>query len=217
MLAVQFQTFKSPNERDTRSIWELREDLEKEKQKQLQLNTEISHYEILLNEYKQNSDQDRVLVMEEALKKLKHEAGLTTVYSKGIVLRIEPLFKEELIGEEIPQLTAELLSRLMNELNTFGIEHISIAEQRVIALTAVREVNGQTFLNNRSLPDLPIEIKIVADDVAKLFDQFKASKISDEFAEENLSITAELKNNVHIIPYDRNIKVNYMQQYEEGS
>lgn len=217
MLAVQFQTFKNPNERDTRTIWELREDLEKEKQKQVQLNAEISQYERLLNEYKQNSDQDRVHVMEEALKKLKYQAGLTTASGKGIVLRIEPLFQEELLGDEVPQLTSELLSRLLNELNTFGIEHISIAEQRVIALTAVREVNGETFVNNRPLPDLPIEIKITAEDVAKLFDQFKASKITDEFAKENLSISAELKNNVYIIPYDRKINIKYIEQYKEGS
>lgn len=217
MLAVQFQTVKNPNERDTRSIWQLRDDLEKEKKQQVQLNTEITHYEMLLNEYKQNSDKNRVAVMEDALIKLKQNAGLTTITDKGMLLRIEPLFQETLIGEEIPNLTPQLLMRLINQLSTFEIEHIQIAEQRIASLSAIREVNGETFVNNRPLPDLPIEIKVVSEDVAKLFDQFKASKITDEFAKENLAISAELKNKLFIIPYDRKINLKYMEQYKEGS
>lgn len=51
MLAILFQTTKQPVERDTRSIWELREDLEKEKKQQMLLNDEVGQYELLLNQY----------------------------------------------------------------------------------------------------------------------------------------------------------------------
>lgn len=217
MLAVQFQTVKHPNERDTRSIWQLRDDLEKEKKQQVQLNKEIAHYEMLLNEYKQNSDKDRVDVMEEALNKLKQNAGLTTIADKGMILRIEPLFDVPLIGEEVPTLTPQLLMRLINQLSTFGFEHIQIGEQRMTTLSAIREVNDETFVNNRPLPELPIEIKVISDDVAKLYDQFKASKIMDEFAKENLAISAELKNKLIISPYERNFNLKYMEQDKEDS
>lgn len=218
MLAVQFQTLKNPDEeREKRSVWELRDELEKEKQKQVQLNTEISQYEILLNEYQRNSEQERILAMEEARDKLKSQAGLTTISGRGIVLTIEPLFGEELLGEEVPKLTVELFGRLINQLNIFGVEHILIGEQRMTPLTAIREVNGEIFVNNRPLNELPLEIKVVSQDAAKLYDQFKVSKLKDDFANENLSITAELKNNIKIEPYDRKINIKHMEQYREGS
>lgn len=218
MLAVQFQTLKNPDEkREKRSVWELRDELEKEKQKQVQLNTEILQYEILLNEYLRNSEKERILAMEEAQEKLKSQAGLTTISGRGIVLTIEPLFEEELLGEEVPKLTAELLNRLINQLNVFGVKHILIGGQRMTPLTSIREVNGEIYVNNRPIDKLPLEIKLVSQDAAKLYDQFKVSKLKDEFANENLSITAELKNKIEIEPYDRDIKIKYMEQYREGS
>lgn len=216
MLAVQFQTLKHPEEREKRSVWELREELEKEKQKQVQLNTEISQYEILLNEYQRNSEKDRLLAMQEARDKLKTQAGLTAISGRGIALKIEPLFHDELLGQAPPMLTVDLLGRLINQLNLFGVEHILIGQQRLTPLSAFREVNGEIYVNNRPLPELPLEIKVISQDAAKLYDQFKVSKLKDEFANENLSIAAELKNNIEMEPYDRDIHVKYMEQYREG-
>lgn len=217
MLAVQFKTIQKPVERETRSVWELREDLEKEKQKQVQLNREISEFEMLRDEYLQTSLQDRVAVMEEARDKLKQQAGLTSVIGEGIVITIAPLFHEELLGQEVPKLTTELLLRLMNEVNMMGIEHVSIGNQRMTGFSAIREVNGETFVNNRPLSSLPIEIKLVTDDAMKVYDQLKASKINDEFANENLSITIELQNELRLNPYERKIDIVYMEHDKEGS
>lgn len=217
MLAVQFQTVKKPIERDTRNIWELREDLEKEKKQQVKLNSEIAKYQTLLNQYRQNPEKERTQVMKEAIDQMKEEVGLTDVEGKGVILNIEPLFSEELLGEEVPTLQPELLMRLINQLNSFGTSQMEISNQRVITTTAIREVNGETYVNNRPLPDLPIEIRIISDDAVKLFDQMKASKIIDDFAEENLSITAKLKNKVEISAYDRQLNIKKMKQYKEDS
>ncbi len=217
MLAVQFQTVKNPVERDTRNMWELREALEKEKQQQMQLNNKIEEYELLLDEYQQNSDKQKMMTMEEALQKLQRDAGLTTVAGKGIILQIEPLFQEELIGEQVPTLGPDLLMRLINQLNTFGTNHIVIGNNRIISRTAIRDVDGTTFINNRPLQELPIEIKVISDDVSKLYDQLKGSKIIDEFAKDNLALTPELKNQIYLEPYDRKITVQYMEQFKEGS
>lgn len=216
MLAVQFQTIHHPEKRDKRSVWDLREELEKEKQKQVQLNTEISQYEILLNEYQRNSVKERLLAMQEARDKLKTQAGLTAISGRGIVLTIEPLFNEKLLGQEPPKLTVELLGRLLNQLNMFGVEHILIGEQRMTPQTAIREVNGEIYVNNRPLSDLPLEIKVISRDASKLYDQFKVSKLKDEFANENLSITAEIKNKIEMEPFDRDIRVKYMEPFKEG-
>lgn len=217
MLAVLFQTTQQPIERDTRNIWELREDLEKEKKQQMILHEEVSEYELLLNQYNQKSEQSRIEAIEEALHTLQVEAGLTSRQGRGVVLTIEPLFNEELLGEEVPTLTPELLLRLLNQLHIYGTESLMIGDQRMITTSAIREVNGETYVNNRPLGDLPIQIKIIAEDATKLYDQIKGSKVMDDFANENLTIIPELKNQIELVPYDKHLSVKYMTQLKEDS
>lgn len=217
MLAILFQTTKQPVERDTRSIWELREDLEKEKKQQMLLNDEVGQYELLLNQYEQNSENNRIKAIEEALYNLQVEAGLTPRQGRGVVLTIEPLFDEELLGEEVPILTPELLLRLINQLNIYGTESLEVGDQRMITTSAIREVNGETYVNNRPLGNLPVQIKVIAEDATRLYDQIKGSKVLDDFANENLTIIPELKNQVELVPYDHHLSIKYMTQFKEDS
>ena len=217
MLAVQFHTTMQPVERDTRDIWELREDLEKEQKRQIELNEEIRRYKMLLNQYRQNSDQKTIAVMEEAFHDLQEEAGLTAKTGEGIILSVEPLFSDELLGQEVPALTPELLLRLVNQLNSYQVEALAIADQRMVATSAIREVNGQTYVNNRPLPELPIQIKLMASNTKKVFNQINASPIIDEFAKENLSLIPEMAKQLQIPAYERHLTVKYMEQVKEDS
>lgn len=217
MLYVQFQTTNQPNERDTRDIWELRGDLDKVKKQQIALNEEIRQYHLLLNQYQQNSDQEKIKAMEEALENLQEEVGLTEITGEGVILTIEPLFSEDLLGKEVPKLTPELLIRLVNQLNSYEIETISVFDQRVVTTSAIREVNGKTYVNNRPLPDLPITIKVIAKDAKKLFDQIKASEIIDDFAKVDLLVSSQYKRQIEVPAYEHHLTVKYMEQVKEDS
>lgn len=217
MLAIQFQTTAEPKVRDTRDIWELREDLEKEKKQQIGLNEQISQYQQLLNQYKNNSEKENIIAMEEALYDLQEEAGLTEKAGEGIVLTIEPLFEEELLGKKVPVLTPELLMRLVNQLNTYEIDSMAINDQRVIATSAIREVNGKTYVNNRPLPELPVKLYVIANEAERLFDRMKASDIVDDFAQVNLLLSSVYKEEVEVPAYERHLSVKYMEPVKEES
>jgi uncharacterized protein YlxW (UPF0749 family) len=88
MLAIQFQTIKEPIVRDTRDMWQLREDLKKEQQLQVELLSEIRKYNEIIETYKAEENQNPEVALKETLNVLKEEAGLTEVTGPGIIITI---------------------------------------------------------------------------------------------------------------------------------
>ncbi|MDM5337984.1 DUF881 domain-containing protein [Fictibacillus enclensis] len=210
MLAVQFQTTNNPVTRDTRDTWELRADLEKEKQRQQDLNNEIKKYQALLDNYEQSRKKEKIEAMQKALDDLKEEAGLTEVSGQGIVITIEP-FNEG----EMPKVYPELIRRLINELNRYDARDISVDGQRIITTTPIREVNGETYINNQPISSFPIEIKVLSDDAQKLQNKIIASESAEDFVRENLYIDSKPENQLTLPAYDKPIRVKYMKQAKE--
>ncbi|MDM5198782.1 DUF881 domain-containing protein [Fictibacillus enclensis] len=210
MLAVQFQTTNNPVTRDTRDTWELRADLEKEKQRQQDLNNEIKKYQDLLDNYEQSRKKEKIEAMQKALDDLKEEAGLTEVSGQGIVITIEP-FNEG----EMPKVYPELIRRLINELNRYDARDISVDGQRIITTTPIREVNGETYINNQPISSFPIEIKVLSDDAQKLQNKIIASESAEDFVRENLYIDSKPENQLTLPAYDKPIRVKYMKQAKE--
>jgi uncharacterized protein YlxW (UPF0749 family) len=216
MLAVQFTTTNEPDERDTRDLWELREAIETEQEQQQELNDEILNYERLLDKYEQVGEADKMDVMKEALSELKKEAGLTEISGQGIKMVIEPLFGEELLGQAVGDVYPELLRRLINELNMYGANEMSIGGERIITRSPIREVNGQTYVNDKLLAPLPIEINVLTDNAEKLHNQMVVSQSMDDFAEENFRLRLVPVREVTLPPYDEHIRVKYMQEKEDA-
>ncbi|SDM63078.1 Uncharacterized conserved protein YlxW, UPF0749 family [Fictibacillus solisalsi] len=210
MLAVQFQTTNNPVTRDTRDTWELRADLEKEKQRQQDLNNEIKKYQALLDNYEQSRKKEKIEAMQKALDDLKEEAGLTEMSGQGIVITIEP-FNEG----EMPKVYPELIRRLINELNRYDAKDISVDGQRIITTTPIREVNGETYINNQPISSFPIEIKVLSDDAQKLQNKIIASESAEDFVRENLFIDSKPENQLTLPAYDKPIRVKYMKQAKE--
>lgn len=210
MLAIQFQTTNNPVTRDTRDMWELRADLEKEKQRQQDLNDEIKKYQALLDDYDKSRKKEKTEAMEKALNDLKEAAGLTEVSGQGIVITIEP-FNDG----EAPKVYPELIRRLINELNRYEAKDIAVDGQRIITTTPIREVNGQTYINNQPLTSFPVEIKVLADDAQKLQNKILASQSAEDFVRENLYIDSKPVNQLTLPAYDKPIRVKYMKQAKE--
>lgn len=209
MIAVQFQTTKQPIVRDTRDAWELREDLKKEQELQAKILREIRTYDEQLKSYE--AEQNNQQVLKDALNDLKKEAGLTEVTGRGLVLKVEPLFDESLIGEKLEAVSPDLLKRLVNELNSYDANEISIANQRVIATTVIRDINGRTKINDYWLTRFPFEIKVIAKDVDRLYNRMQVSNAMDDFAADNLRlIISEPLPEVTIPAYDQVVRVKNM-------
>lgn len=156
MLAIQFQTTNEPVVRDTRDAWELRQDIKDELELQSTLLQEIRKYEETIKNYESEIQQSKERAIKNTLQELREEAGLTDVSGKGITIQIEDIFDVPIPGQTRPQVSAELLRRLINELNINGARDISIAEQRYVNTSAIRDVNGYTTINNFRLPDCKI-------------------------------------------------------------
>jgi uncharacterized protein YlxW (UPF0749 family) len=219
MLAIQFQTIKEPIVRDTRDMWQLREDLKKEQQLQVELLSEIRKYNEIIETYKAEENQNPEVALKETLNVLKEEAGLTEVTGPGIIITINRLFSEELIGEPLPNISPELLKRLINELNSYDAEEISIQGRRVINSTVIRDINGQTKMDNYSLHTYPIEIKVISENADKLYNRMNASTTDEDFAIDNLSLSISNPIDSMTIPaYEDTISVKNMKplEIEEG-
>ncbi|MBY0120787.1 DUF881 domain-containing protein [Bacillus sp. S/N-304-OC-R1] len=211
MIAIQFRTVKEPIVRDTRDTWELREDVIKEKELQLKLLREVRSNEEKIAKYETELKQSKEQILRETLEELKAEAGLTEVQGYGIILTIEPVYEELLLGNSVTSVSPDLLKRLVNELNMYDALQISIDGQRLINTTVIRDINGETKIDGHSLNHLPIEIKVIADDTKaaeKLFNRMQVSKSADEFFIDNLRVKVNKPDGLITIPaYENTIRV----------
>lgn len=215
MVAIQFQTVKEPVIRDTRDTWQLREDLQKEKELQLKLLREISSNEEKAAQYETRRKQSKEQVLRETLEELKMEAGLTDVTGPGIILSIEPVYEELLLGEKVSSVSPDLLKRLVNELNMYGAHDISIDGRRVINTTVIRDINSETVIDGYALNRLPFEIKVIAEsglEAEKLFNRMQVSKSAEEFFIDNLRVKVIKPEELITVPaYDDTIRIRYME------
>lgn len=215
MMAIQFQTIKEPVVRDTRDIWEIREDIEHEQQLITELYKEIRTKEETLRKYEEAPYYSKYEGITEQLEELKKKIGLTELNGTGILLTISPSFNQSTIGQPYKTVPPDLLIRLINELYRYKATAVAIDNERIIVTSPIRDVNGKTYINNTPLGPLPIEIKVIAEDAEKLHNQMQVSQIVDEFfALENLELTSTLQQEVTLPAYDEVLRNKYMQPVE---
>ncbi|WP_226681164.1 DUF881 domain-containing protein [Sutcliffiella horikoshii] len=217
MIAIQFQTVQQPIIRDTRDTWQLRSDLNREQEIQSQIIQEIRKYDKILQDYSKERDESKEAIVRETLEELKVEAGLTEMKGPGIKMTIKPLFDEDVLGNIQENISADLLRRFVNELNSYGVEEISIANQRVVSNTIIREINGRTKVNNAWIPNANFEIIVITSDPTKLYNRLQVSRAMDEFAIENLLLEVSTPINEVTVPaYDEQIRVKHMEPVKTG-
>ncbi len=210
MIAVQFRTVKEPVVRDTRDMWQLREDLRKAQDLHSDLINEIYKYDAKLVKYQSERVDSKEAILRETLEELKEEAGLTEVKGPGVILTVDRAFND--LGIQSGTVSADILRRLINDLNSYQAEAISIDGHRVINTTVIREIQRQTKIDSYSIRTLPFEIKVIAKDAEKLYNRMKASAAVDEFFVENLSLTISKPVNEIAIPaFDDPIRIKHME------
>ncbi|SDL76690.1 DUF881 domain-containing protein [Sediminibacillus halophilus] len=215
MVAIQFQTNREPDERDTRDLWEVRSQLQEEQKFQQNLYQQIRDAEQTIDQYEANSESEKVQTLKNSLENLRSEAGLTDLKEPGIIIDISPIFVEKEGGQPYPAIAPDLLNRLINELNTYGATDIQVANERIVDVTPVRSVNGETYVNNHPLPSVPLEIKVLAANPEKLKDYMEVSHSKDDFAIENLDMEIRYEEQVHLTGYQEPFQIESMRVLEE--
>jgi uncharacterized protein YlxW (UPF0749 family) len=184
MTAIQFQTVNEPVIRDTRDTSQLREDLVKEKERYLSLVREIRSNEERIEKYETAKLESKEQALIETLREFKAEAGMEKYNGPGIVINIVPVNEELLLGKTVEPISPYLLHTLINELNRFGASEISIADQRWINTSVIRDINGITKMNGYPLDRFPIEVKVAVDNMdaaEKLYNRMQVSEAAEEF------------------------------------
>lgn len=219
MVAIQFRSVQSPEIRDTRDIWELRQAISEQRAIQSQLLAEVSSVESNIKTFENEREDSKELALRETLDSLEKEAGLTEVTGPGIVLTFEPLQEELLFGQSTPSITPELLDRLVNELNLYQAKEISIDGQRVINTTVIRDINGETKVDNHSLRSFPFSITVLARDMKtanELYNRISVASVIDDFFIDNLTVRIEEpKRGLTVPAYNQPLRIRHMEIVEE--
>ncbi|MBK3494486.1 DUF881 domain-containing protein [Viridibacillus sp. YIM B01967] len=220
MLAMQYNTVKNPKQRDTRDLWDIRRELSLEKQRHSELlanirslNTTISKYDNL-----NNDSPDRVL--RETVQELKQEAGLTVIKSPGLVLSVDAAMEAKALGQEVPNISPDLMVKLVNDINRFKGNAVVIDGKRIVQTTAIRDINGQTTVNSLAVRTPPFSLIISTStlaDAKKLASYLEASSIADEFYIDNLTLSiGEPQKKLALDAYDRSFENKFLSETKKG-
>lgn len=216
MAAIQYNTIHEPDSRDTRDVWEIRQELSREEQLHSELLSEIGLLDETLAKYGTAASESPEQALKETVDELKMQAGLTEITGPGIEVNIEPSLEAMALGQNIEPISPDLLIRFLNEINRFNGLEISIDGNRVINTTAIRDINGSTTVNAKPVQTPPFIIKIIAgsmEDTEKLYNHILATPILDDFYIDNLSVTvSEPEKEIAIEAYDGKLDKNQLKE-----
>lgn len=216
MLAVQFQTTSyEAQSRDTRDVWEVREDLNRQQDSQQELLEKITAADQTLGDYENQSSHEQVETLKASIQSLEHNIGLQQKEGEGLELTISAIFQDQAAPQTYPSVSPPLLSRLINELNTYGAEDISIGSERITNLSPIRDVNGSTYVNNRPIGSLPLTIRVLAEDTNRLIDYMKASPTQDVFNIDHMDIQFEKKQRLVLPKFDLPLHLEILEETGE--
>ena len=219
MLAIQFNSLKESEPRDTRDLWDLREALLEARELETKLLREIRTSEEKIVQYQEERLHSPEQAVYETLKELRMEAGLQEITGPGITISLYPATSLIIPGQITPYLSPEVLRKLVNELNMYGAKEISIQGQRVVNTTVIREIQGETKIDGYPLRNFPIEIKVITatqEEAKKLYNRMQISTISDDFIIDNIGVSiSEPMEEITIPPYLNSFRPKIMKAVDD--
>ncbi|UJF25822.1 DUF881 domain-containing protein [Planococcus sp. 107-1] len=219
MTAIQYNTINEPDDRDTRDVWEIRQELSREKQLHSELLSEVGLLDATLSKYEEISSESPEQALKDTVEELRGLAGLTEMTATGIEMTIEPSAEAVAFGEEIDYIAPDLLIRLVNEINRNNGLYVSVDGNRIVNTTAIRDINGLTTVNAIPIQTPPFKIKIASnsmEDTEKLYNHLLSSRILDDFYIDNLSVEISApQEHVTIEPYAKELNYRHLQIAEE--
>lgn len=220
MIAIQYNTVQKPTERDTRDIWEVRQELSEEKKRQSELLSEILTLSEDVKEYESSNSKNQGQVLQNTLEELKREAGLSPVSGPGLTLNIRPSMELIEFGYQVEPISPELLIRLVNEIFRFNGLYMEINGQRIVHTTAIRDINGDTTVNSIPINDTEVEIKVITESfemAEKLYSYLYASGFQDDFYIDNLDLVInKAQDKITITKFDGELVNSYLVEENKG-
>lgn len=209
MIAVQYNTVQQPTERDTRDIWEIRQELSQEKKKHSELLSEIMETSSMVNKYEDANAKNPGQALNDTVFRLKERVGLTDITGPGVILTITASQELMQFGYEIKPISPQLLVRLVNEIHRFNGLHIEIDGQRIVYNSAIRTISGATTVNGVPINKTDVDIRIITEsfeEAEKLYSYLYSSTFRDDFYIDNLNLLInDAQTDITISAYDGEI------------
>lgn len=220
LVAVQYNTIQQPEERDTRDMWAIRNELSKEKKYHSDLLSEIRGLDETIRTYESLNDENPGTALTETVDKLHEEMGMTDKAGPGVVIEVEPSPESIAMGAKIEQISPDLLTRFVNELNRVKWRALEIDGKRYTALSAIRDINGYTTVNGLNVASPPFAIKVVTDtieDSEKVYNTLHASVIHDDFYLDDLNLKINRpQKHVEVKGWKESISNLYLKELPKG-
>lgn len=218
MLAVLYSSNEQTVQGESRGLNDLRLDLQKERERQQKLLTEIRKHSSLLEQFESStlSEQGKVPaeVLEQEKERLKRVIGLEAVTGQGFIMRLVPHLEPYPASQntQVP-IYDEDLRLIVNELNAYGAKAIAINGQRVIITTAIRNVQDKIMVNTRPISP-PYEFTVIGDP-SMLIPALKLAGLEEYFQVINYRVIFIEREEVTVPPYQGKISVKYLQPLKE--
>ncbi|MCZ2258868.1 DUF881 domain-containing protein [Sporosarcina sp. G11-34] len=220
MLAIQYNTVKNPEERDTRDIWAIRQELTMEKQLNSELLSEIRELDKTIHTYDSLEDGNTEKALTETVDKLYKQAGMTDLKGTGFVMEVRPSEESIALGIPISGITPDLLNKFVNDLNRFKGISLEIDGKRFTTLSSIRDINGITTVNGLNVSTPPFKMKVITqslEDGEKLYNYLLASPIHDDFYLENFNLDIHKPNStMEIRGWGDKFENRYLKELPKG-
>ncbi|SOB92436.1 uncharacterized protein YlxW (UPF0749 family) [Ureibacillus xyleni] len=220
MIAIQYNTIQKPTERDTRDIWEIRQELSEEKKRHSELLSEIGTLKSIVDEYENDDKDSQAQILKSTVHDLKVRAGIEAVSGPGVIMSIQPAMELVALGLEIEPISPDLLIRLVNEIYRYNGLYIEIDGQRLVHTSAIRDINGKTTINGFAIDESNVEIRVITESfekAEKLYSYLYASTFHDDFYLDNLSLNInKALSNITIKEYDGKLSNTFLVENNKG-
>lgn len=220
LVAIQYNTIQKPEERDTRDMWAIRNELSNEKKYHSELLSEIRSLDETIRKYESINDENTGTALKETVEKLYEEMGMTDTEGPGVIIEVEPSPESIAIGAEIEHISPDLLTRFVNELNRVKWRALEIDGKRYTALSSIRDINGYTTVNGLNVSSPPFTIKVVTDtieDSEKVYSTLHASLIHDDFYLDDLILKISMpQEHVEVKGWKEDFNNLYLKELPKG-
>ena len=218
MISMHLSIEEKTPERDTRDLWEIRTALLEEQERQQTLQDELNELQNVQADYQDNVYGTQIQTLRKQISELQDQAGLTEMTGQGVELKLVADYQQADESEGFPELTGELLNRLINELNLYGAKHLAVGDERIVNHTAIRDVLGSVYVNQRPIRDLPVTVRVLTDEPERLINFMEVSQSMNDLAIHNIALTMAEKQAVTVPRYTGDLALEYVDvtDYEEG-
>jgi len=220
LAALQYNSIQNPEERDTRDIWAIRKELAKEKKLHSELLTEVRGLDKTIHTYESLKDENVGIALSETVGQLYEQAGMADIEGPGLIIEVRPSAESIVFGTPITDISPELLTRFVNELNRMKGHSLEIDGNRYTTLSSIRDINGKTSVNKLSISTPPFKIKIITQTISdseRLYSTLMASPIQDDFYLDDLILDiGEPELNVKIRGWEEQYENVYLRELPKG-